>query len=59
MPVLLSVGEEDAPCLAATRRLAEVIPQARQQVLPDAGHMPMLEDPGGFVQTLEAFLDSL
>jgi pimeloyl-ACP methyl ester carboxylesterase len=59
MPVLLTVGEEDAPCLVPTRRLAEVIPRARLQVLPDAGHMPMLEDPDSFVQALEAFLEGL
>jgi pimeloyl-ACP methyl ester carboxylesterase len=59
MPVLLVLGEEDEPCLAATRRLAQVLPSTRLLSLPGAGHMPMLEDPAGFVQALEAFLASV
>jgi pimeloyl-ACP methyl ester carboxylesterase len=58
MPVLLVVGEEDPPCLEATRRLARVIPTARLEVLAGAGHAPMLEDPAGFNRMLEQFLVS-
>ena len=59
LPVLLMVGDEDPPCLAATGSLAEVIPGAELAVLPGGGHMPMLEDPAGFNRRLEAFLDRL
>jgi pimeloyl-ACP methyl ester carboxylesterase len=56
MPVLLVVGEQDPPCLAATRWLARVIPAARLEVLAGAGHAPMLEDGAGFNRMLETFL---
>ena len=58
MPVLLIVGEEDPPCLQATRWLARVIPNARLEVLAGAGHAPMLEDAAGFNRMLERFLAS-
>jgi pimeloyl-ACP methyl ester carboxylesterase len=55
-PTLLMVGDEDPPCLAATRWLARTLPRAQLEVLPGAGHAPMLEDPAAFNRMLEAFL---
>ena len=56
MPVLLVVGEHDEACLQTTGFLARTIPNARQLVLPGAGHAPNLEDPEGFNQMMEGFL---
>ena len=58
-PVLLVLGEEDEPCIAATHWLAGVIPNAELVVLPGGGHAPMLEDPAGFNRLLESFLERL
>ena len=56
VPTLLMVGEEDPPCLAASRWLARTLPDARLLELPGGGHAPMLEDPAGFNRMLEDFL---
>ena len=58
-PVLLMVGEADAPCLEASRWLARTIPGAQLTVLEGGGHAPMLEDPAGFARALEQFLAGL
>ena len=58
-PMLLVLGEQDEPCIAATHWLAGVIPNAELVVLPSGGHAPMLEDPAGFNRLLESFLARL
>jgi pimeloyl-ACP methyl ester carboxylesterase len=59
-PTLLVWGERDrlVPVgLAANWR--EAIPQARLEVVPRAGHVPMLEAPSRFGELLQQFLDGL
>jgi 3-oxoadipate enol-lactonase len=56
-PTLVLVGAEDAltpPAEAAT--MAAAIPRARLDVIPGAGHLANLEDPGAFNAALRAFL---
>ena len=51
------VGELDLPDF---RLIAEIlaanVPTARQQVIPDAGHLPNLEQPQAFNEALLSFL---
>jgi pimeloyl-ACP methyl ester carboxylesterase len=59
-PTLLVWGERDRlvpPELAA--RWHEAIPQARLELVPGAGHVPMLEAPSRFGELLQQFLDDL
>jgi pimeloyl-ACP methyl ester carboxylesterase len=59
VPTLVIVGEEDQPFLAPSRRMAEAIPRARLEVVPDAGHSPQFEAPEAWAKALRSFLDSL
>ena len=56
-PTLVLVGELDLPDF---RLIAEIlaanVPTARQQVIPDAGHLPNLEQPQAFNEALLSFL---
>ena len=52
-PVLLMAGELDRPYVAAAKRMAERIPDARVRIVPGAGHAPQLEQP----RLLAEFLD--
>jgi pimeloyl-ACP methyl ester carboxylesterase len=57
MPVLLVWGENDAfvPLMYA-RQMVELMPQARLVVLPQAGHVPMWDNPPAFNREVTAFL---
>lgn len=57
VPTLVVVGYEDIitpPAESAV--LAEGIPDSRLEVIADAGHFPMLEQPGIFNRVLDKFL---
>jgi pimeloyl-ACP methyl ester carboxylesterase len=56
-PVLVVVGEEDlvAPPRYA-RQLAERLPQARLEILPGVGHLPLIEDSRSINRLLAEFL---
>ena len=41
------------------RQWQQALPDARMQVIEDAGHYPHIEQPEAFVRTLEQFVDSL
>jgi pimeloyl-ACP methyl ester carboxylesterase len=60
VPLLIVVGEEDTltPPEEA-RAMAALQPNAELVVLPRTGHLPNLEDPEAFNQTLHAFLSRL
>jgi pimeloyl-ACP methyl ester carboxylesterase len=56
-PTLVLVGEQDArtpPTLA--REIADAIPGARLEIVPDCGHLPTLERPEAVTRALRAWL---
>lgn len=60
IPVLVLVGEHDAltpPDVA--RSMAERMPRATLEIIPDAGHVSNLENPGAFNAALAGFLETL
>lgn len=58
-PALLVVGEEEGPTrLRATQRLAEVLPEARLEVLPRTRHMVFWERPEIVWPDVVAFLET-
>ena len=47
-PTLVAVGEQDkADFHAIADRLVRELPNAEHAVIPDAGHLPSMEQPGG------------
>ena len=60
LPVLAVAGEEDAFIRADdVRDWSRKISNGRFEVIDDAGHLPMLEQPAAFNATLQSFLDTL
>jgi len=59
LPVLVVVGELDAPFLAPSRAMAATIPGARLVVVPQAGHSPQFEAPEEWIAAVDGFLASL
>jgi pimeloyl-ACP methyl ester carboxylesterase len=57
VPTLVIVGEKDRAYLAASNYMARKIPDARQVVIPNAGHAVNFHQPAHFNQTVEAFLE--
>lgn len=57
VPTLLVVGESDG-VVAPMRALGEKIPGSQFAIVPDAGHLPMIENPIGFNRIVTPFLDS-
>ncbi len=59
-PTLVIVGEQDqATPVADARLMADGIPGARLAIIPQAGHLPNLEQPEQFNQVIEEFLSLL
>ena len=56
VPVLLIVGDEDAPSIDPTIYLKRNIPSAALAIFPKTGHAMNLEEPELFNQTMQAFL---
>ncbi len=56
MPTLVLVGEQDAPFVEPSRRMADAIPGARLQLIPDAGHSPQQETPEAWAEAVLTFL---
>lgn len=60
LPTLVVVGEEDVPTpVTAASRIARAIPGARLEVIPGAGHVCTVEQPGLVTKVLQGFLDGL
>jgi pimeloyl-ACP methyl ester carboxylesterase len=59
IPVLIMIGADDTPFLAASEYMEKRIPNARRVVLAGAGHMTNLDQPEAFQQALEEFLTGL
>jgi pimeloyl-ACP methyl ester carboxylesterase len=55
-PTLVVVGEQDAPFIPASERMAKAIPGAELAVIDDAGHSPQFENPDGWWAALSGFL---
>ena len=59
-PTLVIVGADDQTTpLPDARLMAERIPGARLEIIPEAGHLPNLEQPDGFNGCLDRFLRGL
>ena len=59
MPVAVIVGEQDAPFLGPSQRMAKAIPHARLVVIPDAGHSPQFENSDAWWDALTGFLEEV
>lgn len=58
-PVLLAVGDEDAPCIETNLMLKAVIPTAGLWMCPNTGHAINLEEPAVFNAQVESFLSAV
>jgi 3-oxoadipate enol-lactonase len=59
VPTLVIVGEDDAVTPPATaRKMAETLPNATLQIIPEAGHMANMEQPETFHRILADWLAS-
>ena len=58
LPVTVIVGENDTGLRDAAMALATTIPQARLEVIPDAGHSPQEDNPAAWLAAVEAHLES-
>jgi len=54
-PVLLALGDEDAPCLETNLMLKRALPGAALWVAPSTGHAVNLEEPAAFNAMVESF----
>lgn len=60
VPTLVVVGDQDAITPPdGARRMAEAIPGATLEVIPDAGHVSNLENPDAFNRAMGGFLGDL
>ncbi|MGH9265852.1 MAG: alpha/beta fold hydrolase [Acidimicrobiales bacterium] len=59
VPTAVIVGELDSTMLDDCARLAKAIPGADLTVIPEAGHVPQLENPEGWEAAVVGFLDGL
>ena len=57
MPTLVLCGERDRVNVKLSRRLAETLPDARFEIVPDAGHVANLDNPEAFNRLLREFLE--
>ncbi len=55
---LVVVGEEDAGFAGPSERLAEAIPGATLEVIPDASHSPQFENPDRWWKVVSRFLEA-
>ncbi len=59
VPLLAVTGEQDRMTpVKFARAMAEAVPGASAQIVPDAGHMVMLESPAAVNASVQAFLDA-
>jgi pimeloyl-ACP methyl ester carboxylesterase len=56
VPTLIIVGEKDEVNLEASRYLNREIKESELRIIPDSGHMVMIEKPQEFNQILEEFI---
>jgi 3-oxoadipate enol-lactonase len=58
-PMLVLVGSQDTPFVAASREMTAAIDGAQLVIVPDAGHSPQFENPGVWIDALTRFLASV
>ncbi|CAN5336980.1 alpha/beta hydrolase [soil metagenome] len=58
-PVLLAVGDEDAPCIETNLMLKAAIPTAGLWICPNTGHAINLEEPAAFNAQVESFFSAV
>jgi pimeloyl-ACP methyl ester carboxylesterase len=58
-PVLLLNGEGDEPNRGPDERLVRRLPNARLEILPDAGHLCSLEQPEAYTRAVKTFAGDL
>lgn len=56
MPTLLLAGELDKKFAAIAQQMSAALPNARLEIIPDAGHTLHLEQPNAFEQVITEFL---
>jgi 3-oxoadipate enol-lactonase len=56
LPVLVIVGEQDQPFLAASGRMAAEVGRGALELIPDAGHCPQFENSDAWWDALAGFL---
>jgi pimeloyl-ACP methyl ester carboxylesterase len=59
VPTLVIVGDQDAPFMAHSERMAKAIAGAQLAVIADAGHSPQFEAPAAWFDALTRFLDEV
>jgi pimeloyl-ACP methyl ester carboxylesterase len=59
VPVLLAVGDEDAPCVRTNLWLKQILPDAGLWMAPKTGHAINLEEPAAFNQQVQQFLSQV
>jgi pimeloyl-ACP methyl ester carboxylesterase len=60
VPSLVIVGRDDTLTPPAeSQRISSAIPGARLVEIPDAGHLPNLEQPDAFNSAVRTFLNSI
>lgn len=59
IPVLLMVGDEDAPCIETNLMLKSVLPNAGLWICPNTGHAINLEEPAAFNAQVDGFLSAV
>lgn len=56
---LVLVGEQDEAFVKVSHQMAEIIPNARIVVIPDAGHCPQFENGDAWYEALSGFLEEV
>jgi pimeloyl-ACP methyl ester carboxylesterase len=55
-PMLVLVGDQDAPFLEVAQLMADAVRRSELVVIPDAGHSPQFENPDAWIAAIEEFL---
>lgn len=58
VPTLITVGDHDECDPALSRVMNRLIPGSKLVVLPESGHMTFVDQPGMFLDTVQAFLSA-
>lgn len=60
VPALVVVGEQDTLSpVAQAQEMVDALPQGRLAIMPEAGHLSAVEDPGSFGAGVTGFLEEL